>query len=57
MVAQAKALSCVADRRSLSIARPSDLQKELMLLRLKAKFLRRRLTEMEKQAELVTKLG
>jgi hypothetical protein len=54
-VAQAKALSRVADRRSHFIRRSSDLQKQLMLLGLKTKFLRRRLTEVKKKAELVAK--
>src|ERR1700732_1739387 len=55
IVAQTKALSRIADRHSYSIGRSCDLEEELMLLWLKTELLCRRLTEVEKQTELVAK--
>jgi hypothetical protein len=56
-MAQTKTLSRIADRRIHFVRGSSDLEEELMLLRLKATLLRCGLTEVEKQAELVAKFG
>ncbi|MGA7080727.1 MAG: hypothetical protein WBQ43_08485 [Terriglobales bacterium] len=56
-MAQTKTLSRIANRRSHFVGGPSDLEEELMLLRLKTTLLRCCLTEVEKQAELVAKFG
>jgi hypothetical protein len=57
VMAQTKALSCIADRCSHCVGGSSDLEEKLMLLRLETAILRRRLTEVEKQAELMAKFG
>jgi len=57
VMAQTKTLRRVANRRRQFVGCTSDLEEELMLLRLKATLLRRCLTEVEKQAELVAKFG
>jgi hypothetical protein len=56
-MAQTKTLSRIANRRRHFVGGSSDLEKELMLLRLKATLLCCCLTEVEKQAELVAKFG
>jgi hypothetical protein len=56
-VAQAQALSRITNGRGFISGRSSYLQKELMLLWLQANFLRRRLAVVQKEAELVAKLG
>ena len=56
-MAQTKTLGRIADRRRHSVGGSSDLEEELMLLRLKTTLLRCCLTEVEKQAELVAKFG
>jgi hypothetical protein len=57
VMAQTKALSCIADRCSHFVGGSSDLEEKLMLLRLETALLRRRLTEVEKQAELMAKFS
>jgi hypothetical protein len=57
VMAQTKTLSRIANRGRQFVGGASDLEEELMLLRLKATLLRRCLTEVEKQAELVAKFG
>jgi hypothetical protein len=57
VMAQTKALSCIADRCSHFVGDSGDLEEKLMLLRLETAILRRRLTEVEKQAELMAKFG
>jgi hypothetical protein len=57
VMAQTKALSHIADRRSHFVGGSSDLEEELMLLWPKTALLRRCLTEVEKQAELMAKFG
>jgi hypothetical protein len=57
VMAQTKTLSRIANRRSHFVGGSSDLEEELMLLRLKTTLLRCCLTEVEKQAELVAKFG
>jgi hypothetical protein len=55
VMAQTKTLSRIANRGRQFVGGASDLEEELM--RLKATLLRRCLTEVEKQAELVAKFG
>jgi hypothetical protein len=57
VMTQTKALSCIADRCGHSVGGPSNLEEELMLLRLQTPILGRCLTEVEKQAELMAKFG
>ncbi|MGA3093642.1 MAG: hypothetical protein ABSD75_34095 [Terriglobales bacterium] len=57
VMAQTKTLSRIANRRSHFVGGSSDLEQELMLLRLKTTLLRCCLTELEKQAELVAEFG
>ena len=57
VMAQTKTLSRIANRRSHFVGGSSDLEQELMLLRLKAALVRCCLTELEKQAELVAEFG
>jgi hypothetical protein len=57
VMAETKALRRIADRRSTPSGAPRDLEQELMLLRLETTLLRRRLTEVKKQAQLVAKFG
>jgi hypothetical protein len=57
VMAQTKALSRIAYRRSHFVGGSSDLEEELMLLRLETAILRRYLTEVKKQAELMAKFG
>lgn len=57
IVAQTKALSRIADRQNYFIGCSTDSEEKLMLLWLKTELVRRRLTEVEKLAELVMKFG
>ena len=56
VVPQAKTLSDVTHRRGHSLRPSSDLQQELVLLRLKIELRRCRLAEVKKKPELVAKL-
>jgi hypothetical protein len=56
-MAETETLSRIANRRSHFVGGSSDLEEELMLLRLKTTLLRCCLTEVKKQAELVAKFG
>jgi hypothetical protein len=57
VMAQTKTLSRIADRRSHVVGGSSDLEEELMLLRLETALLRRGLAEVKKQSELMAKFG
>jgi uncharacterized caspase-like protein len=57
VMAQAKTPSRIADRRRHFVGGSSDLEEELMLLRLETALLRRCLAEVKKQAELMAKFG
>jgi hypothetical protein len=56
-MAETETLSRIANRRSHFVGGSSDLEKELMLLRLKTTLLRGCLTEVEKQADVVAKFS
>jgi hypothetical protein len=57
MVAQAKPLGRVADRRLFSIGGPGNLKQKLMLLRVQPMSLGRLLAEVKKQSQLVAKFS
>jgi hypothetical protein len=57
IVAQTEAPGYIANRGRYAVRRPRNLEQELVLLRLKAAPVSRRLTEVEKQTELVAKFG
>src|ERR1700678_4248633 len=57
IVTHSKPLSQMPYRHTFCLPRPRNLEKKLMLLRMKTSLLRRRLAEVQKQPELMAKFS